>query len=196
MQEIIQKFEITRKVKLLFGILLILFSITSISSCSSGGSDDPIAEIPMEEDDDGDNGNMKTSAPDFTLQSVDDNTVNLSDFENKVLVIFFFGDNCPLCKAVGPSIESEINDHFKSNSNFAIIGIDQWDGNKSSVQSFRNVTGISFPLLLKGSSVAKDYETTYDRLVVIDKNGDIVFKGTKTAANDIDAAKQKVQDNL
>ena len=48
------------------------------------------------------------------------------------------------------------------------LGLDVWDGNSSSVDAFETVTEVSFPLLLNASSVARDYETTYDRIVVID----------------------------
>ncbi len=178
-----------RKVKLLLSIVVILTSILSLSSCSKDEAVEPTPVDPPTP-------TTETSTPDFSLQSTNDKTVKLSDFKDKVLVMFFFGNACPSCKAVGPSIQSKINTPFASRTDFAIIGIDQWDGNKASVESFKNVTGISFPLLLKGSPVAKAYSTTYDRLLVIDKTGKIVFKGKSSAANDINAVIQKINDSF
>jgi peroxiredoxin len=125
-------------------------------------------------------------ASDFTLMDLDGNEVMRSDFDNKVLVMFFFGNTCPSCQAVGPTIQSKIADKFKGNSNFAIIGLDQWDGSKAAVTSFRNISNVKFPLLLNASGVAKQYDTTYDRLVVVDKEGKIRFTGTRLASKDVD----------
>ncbi|WP_310381636.1 TlpA disulfide reductase family protein [Flavobacterium sp.] len=134
-----------------------------------------------------------TTAPAFTLTSLDNTQVKLSDYSNKVVVLFFFGNTCPSCKAIAPSFESKLVTPFASKTDYQILGLDQWDGNASSVQGFKTATGVSFPLLLTASSVAASYKTTYDRLVVIDKAGKIVFTGTQGAAGDVDAVKLKVQ---
>lgn len=181
-----------RTVRLLVSIVVIFASIVSVSSCSKSESIEPTPDPTTPPT----TGTGTTTNTGFSLQSTDDKTVKLSDFNNKVLVIFFFGNACPTCKAVGPSIQSKLNTPFASNSNFAIIGIDQWDGNKASVLSFKNLTGITFPLLLEGSDVAQSYSTTYDRLLVIDKDGEVVFNGNNNAANDIDAVVQKINDIL
>jgi hypothetical protein len=55
---------------------------------------------------------------------------------------------------------------------------------------------VNFPLLLNASSVAREYETTYDRLVVIDQSGEIVFSGTQPASGDLDSAKTLVDSLL
>jgi len=57
------------------------------------------------------------------------------------------------------------------------------------VESFKNATKVSFPLLLGASVVAADYKTTYDRLVLVDKEGFIAFTGTQVATSDIQAVK-------
>jgi peroxiredoxin len=136
------------------------------------------------------------SAPGFTLTSLDGNQVKLSDFSNKVVVLFFFGNNCPSCKAAGPDIESNLLTPFKSRTDYQILGLDQWNGNSSTVEAFKTTTGVTFPLLLNAATVAADYKTTYDRLVVIDKSGKTVFTGSQNAANDIATVKQKVESLL
>ena len=135
-------------------------------------------------------------APNFSLTDVSGNTVKLSDYQGKVVVLFFFGNSCPSCKAVGPSIQSKFADAYAKNSNFAILGLDQWDGDKKSVESFQSVTGIKFPLLLNASPIADAYKTVYDRLIVIDKKGFIRFRGTQVATNDLDQAKATVDKYL
>jgi peroxiredoxin len=175
--------------------LMFLHSII-LSSCSDSG------DVMMPDDDPGDNQNnmmndpKAEAAPDFALESLDGSTVQLSDFENKVVVLFFLGDQCPLCRAIGPSVEKELNVNYLNRDDYVILGLDVWDGNSNSVRSFKDATGISFPLLLKASGTGSDYNTTYDRLVVINKNGGIVHKGTRAVANDLNTVKSKIDELL
>ena len=160
------------------GFAVVLVMLSSIISCSTMAPDVDEMMDPDETDPIG-------TAPDFTLTSVDGGEVTLADFSGKPLVIFFFGNGCPLCISSSPKIQSKITNAFSSND-MAIIGIDTWDGNQSSVMNFRNNSGLSFDLLLEGSTVAADYSTTYDRLIVINGKGEIVFQGTSAAGKDVD----------
>jgi len=176
-------------------LVLFFFALLLISSCT----EDPVNETedpPTEENTPPEQGNNPTEqedlAPLFTLTSVTDTSVSLSAFENKVVVLFFFGNSCPTCLSAGPKIEEMLATPFSSNSDYAILGLDQWNGNKASVQAFKTSTGISFPLLLNASAVAADYKTTYDRIIVLNKSREVAFMGTKAAGNDIAAAKAKV----
>lgn len=164
-------------VVLMFGLLI------TFSSCSKDDddNDDPI-ETPS--------GNM---APAFELKSLTGSTVKLADFQNKVVVLFFFGNTCPSCKAAAPNIQTMLQGTFGSNPGFMLLGLDQWDGNAAAVESFMKSTGVTFPLLLMASPTAKAYATTYDRLVVIDKSGNIMFDGKQGAGSDLAAAKAKVE---
>jgi peroxiredoxin len=137
-----------------------------------------VEEEELEED------NLPT-APDFALTDLSGNTVQLADFEDQVLVLFFLGHNCPFCKGVADDIESQLQQAFQGNDSFAIIGLDTWNGSKSAVESFQTSTGVTFPLLLKASEVASSYETTYDRLVVVNPKGKIAFKGNNASATDL-----------
>ena len=172
----------------LAGLGIALLSIITISSCSS--------DEEMTPDVDGTPGSTNSPAPEFSLTSLDGTTVKLSDYKDKVVVLFFFGNSCPSCKATAPTIESKLNTAFSSNSDYVILGLDQWDGNNSAVESFKNTTKVTFPLLLKASAVAGSYNTTYDRLVVINKAGIVAFKGTQIASNDINKAVAKVEELL
>lgn len=138
-------------------------------------------------------------APDFEVNLIEpDTTFTLSDHQGKVVFIYFFGNGCPYCKSSGPDIESSIYQVFKDNETFAAVGIDTWDTSSSptSVASFRNVTGISFPLALKGGAVAASFQTTYDRLLVVDTEGIIVHKGVLVAGVDIENAVAAINASL
>jgi len=136
--------------------------------------------------------------PDFTVSLQGGGTYNLADQAGKVVFVYLFGNTCPFCIGSGPSIESTIYQAFKGNSDFTAIGLDTWNSssNESSVSSFRNKTGITFPLAIKAGSVASDYETTYDRIMVIDKHGKLFHKGIVAAGNDINNAVTAITQSL
>ena len=173
------KFGIVSRLLASKALLILLIFALAISSCSK---EEEMSD-PLE---------MGSNAPSFTLKSLDGSDVALSNFTNKVVVLFFFGNNCPSCKAAAPSVESMLVTPFASSTDYMVLGLDQWNGNSASVQAFKTATGVSFPLLLNASGVAADYKTTYDRIVVIDKAGKIAFTGKQSAASDIAAAKTKV----
>lgn len=168
--------------------IIAFFSITILffSSCSNDDSNATPTPTPSPLP------GSTSKAPEFSLTSLDNKTINLSDSKNKVVVIFFFGNECPSCKAAAPRVSSVLDVPYANRADYQILGLDQWDGNAAKVQSFKTITSVAFPLLLNASSVAANYKTTYDRLVVIDKSGNIAFSGTQGAAADIDAVKVKV----
>jgi peroxiredoxin len=170
--------------------LVILFSVV-IVGCSTV---DPDVDEMMDPDDMNEGSNLE-AAPDFTLTSADGSQVSLKDFAEKPLVIFFFGNTCPLCIGAGPKIQADIREKFTTDE-VAMIGIDVWDGNQASVLNFKDRTGVTFDLLLEGSSVASDYKTTYDRLFVLNGKGEFIHKGSSSAGNDIDNVVKAVQDLL
>jgi len=140
--------------------------------------------------------NVGETAPDFTLKTLSDQDYKLSDNRNNVILIFLVGYSCPLCIASAPTVKSNVIDQFSDNSNFQTVIIDTWNGSKTSVQNFKNSTGLPGVYLQKGSSVATSWSTTYDRLVVIDGDGKMVFKGSSAASSDANEAKQAVQNAL
>jgi len=142
--------------------------------------------------------NEGESAPDFEVGVLGGETFNLSEQKGKVVVLFFFGNTCSSCKAVGPLIESSIYQAFNEDSDFTTLGIDTWDSssNESSVSGFKNATGITFPLGIKGGDVAAAYKSTYDRLMVIDKAGILVHKGLVAASNDVENAVSAIEEAL
>lgn len=156
--------------------------LISFSSCSKDETDNPVITP-----------STGTMALAFELKSLTGSTVKLSDFKDKVVVLFFFGNACPSCKAAAPNIQTMLQGTFGSNPGFMLVGLDQWDGNAAAVESFMKSTGVTFPLLLMASPTAKAYSTTYDRLVVIDKSGNIMFDGKQGAGSDLAAAKTKIE---
>jgi peroxiredoxin len=167
----------TKRLNTLWIILITLLAVSCSSKDDTSGN--PADPDPNQSNDTAEN------APDFSLTDLSGATVKLDDFNSKVLVMFFFGNGCPTCKTAGSQIQSQLADAYKTNSDFAIIGLDVWNGNSNAVSNFKNTTGIDFPLLLNASATATSYKTSYDRLIVVDKIGKIRFKGKQLASSDL-----------
>lgn len=177
--------------------VLITFILFVLSSCVSDEITTNMAINSEPDIEQTDNSTLPDNpAPAFSLQTSTGEVINLSDFEGKVTTLFFFGNGCPPCRAIAPSIQDQLANPYSSNDDYAILGLDVWDGNSSAVNAFETATEVNFPLLLNASSVARDYGITYDRLVVIDQNGGIVFSGTQRAAGDLETVKTLVDSLL
>jgi peroxiredoxin len=139
---------------------------------------------------------LKTLAKDFKLKTLSGDSLGLRDMNNKVVLLFFFGYSCSYCKASAPEIQSNLVAPYASRTDYLVAGLDMWNGTTAAVEAFRTATGLSTPMLLNASVVATDYETTNDRLIVVDKLGYIQFKGNQSAIKDIEAVKLKVNELL
>lgn len=137
--------------------------------------------------------NVGSTAPDFTLENLSDQNYTLSQNRGNVILVFLVGYNCSLCLASAPTVKSKILNEFSGRKGFQVLVVDVWDGTKSGVRSFQDATGINATYLQNGSSVASSWESTKDRLFVIDTEGKIVFRGSSAAGNDVDAAKSAIQ---
>ncbi len=174
--------------------LIVLFAF---SSCVSDEITTETVDTPETDNEQTDDSTPpENPAPAFSLQTSTGEDINLSDHEGKVVTLFFFGHGCPPCRGIALSVQDQLADPYSSNDDYVILGLDVWDGNSSSVDAFETVTGVSFPLLLNASSVARDYETTYDRIVVIDQNGGISFSGMQAVSSDLETAKTHIDSLL
>jgi peroxiredoxin len=143
--------------------------------------------------------NVGDDAPDFTYTSLENEQITLSDLRGKVVYIFFFGANCPHCKDNGPVTEDQIYQSFKSNENFVALGLDTWNTSAASVTNFKNVTGISYPLLLDSRQSLVDYygnASAYDRSVVIGADGKVAYKGTGFVNTDYEDVNDSIESEL
>jgi len=117
-------------------------------------------------------------APDFTLNTLNNNPISLSQFSGKVVYLYFLGYNYPPCLAPtgGAASEFDIWQVYK-NFEFQSIGIDCWDGTPAQLDEFRFNTGITYPLCLNGSDVCLDYLAPASFSVVVNQAGQISYLG-------------------
>lgn len=125
------------------------------------------------------------TAPNFTKpQHLTGTPRSLAEFAGKVVVLFQFGYNCPVCNNQGPAFEQEIHQYYLANepSEVVVIGVDMYNGTDAQVTTFKNNTGASYLLLRNGGDpVGGDLDDLvtglgpFDNYLVISKQGVIRF---------------------
>ena len=142
-------------VGLLFG-LLIGYLIISGNSLSKGrvGSESPEIGWPIS---------------DFELRSLNGETLRLSQYQGKVVVVNFWGTWCPPCVQEMPLLEIV---YLREQPDLVILGINQQDS-LTSVQQFVADLNISFPILIdEDSLVAEQYLVRgFPTTFFVDANG-------------------------
>lgn len=116
-------------------------------------------------------------APDFQLQNLDGETVSLSDFRGKKVVLNFWATWCPPCREEMPEMQSYYAEH--TNGRFEIIAVNATSTEQSggkAVQPFVEELGLTFPVLMDTEGTVSDqfevmfYPTTY----LLDESGVII----------------------
>ena len=117
-------------------------------------------------------------APNFTLLNLAGNTVSLTDFKGKVVLLNFFATYCPPCRMEIPDfvkLQRELGP-----KGFVVIGISVDNDGEKILPSFVEKLGINYPVLLATTKVLKDYGNIYALPVtfILDRNHKIVKKFT------------------
>ena len=95
------------------------------------------------------------AAPDFALQSLNGQTVRLSDFRGKAVVVNFWATWCQPCRVEMPWFE-QLQQQYGPQG-FQILGIAKNDSSKDEIASFAQKVGVSYPILIGADSVDHAY---------------------------------------
>jgi len=134
---------------------------------------------------------------DFALKDIGGQTVSLSSFKNKVIVLVFWATWCIPCR-VSFSEMNEIVNNYKNSPDVVFLFIDTWE-NKSLVKSqeeakfFLDKNNYDFKVLLdEKNKVAEEYQVnSIPSHLIIDKKGEIVFMGASSNLSiEIESAKE------
>lgn len=118
---------------------------------------------------------MGEIAPNFELQTLEGDTIELSDLRGERVLLNFWATWCPPCRAEMPDMQK-----FHENTDVKILAVNLIDteSNPDVVPEFLNELGITFPVLLdEASELANEYEiVAYPTSFMIDADGRIQFK--------------------
>ncbi|MGN0214630.1 MAG: TlpA family protein disulfide reductase [Muribaculaceae bacterium] len=150
----------------------ILLCTLLLASCSSKTNESNV------ETDDGFIVKVGDEAPDFTVTTIDGNSVTLSQLRGKVVMLQFTASWCRVCREEMPFIEQDIWQKYKSNPRFVLLALDREEPAERVVQFVENI-GITYPIApdVDSSVFTKyaDVEAGVTRNVLIDENGKIVY---------------------
>ncbi len=124
-----------------------------------------------------------SNSPNWALKSLEGQSVSLSDYDGKVILIDFFYKNCLPCMKAVPMLKS-LNEKYKSKG-LVVIGIDPIDTDNDEIKTFISKNGITYKIVVdENKDVATKYKiSVYPTVYLINRNGKIIF-----AASDYDEA--------
>ena len=123
----------------------------------------------------------KGNAPDFTVLNERGQSVQLSDYRGKPVVVNFWATWCAPCQSELPAFESAYEE-YKKDIQFMMVNLTTKEdslGSLSDIKDFVNERGYDFPLYFdtKGeASKAYDGLTSIPVTLFIDKKGDLVYQ--------------------
>ena len=100
---------------------------------------------------------IEKKAPLWILNDKDEQTVSLSEFNGKILLLQFTGIGCGPCQASIPFLK-EIKEKYDKDK-FDLIAIETWSRKPHSLQNYSEKNELNYNLLSGTDDVVKDYQT-------------------------------------
>jgi peroxiredoxin len=120
-------------------------------------------------------GNAESAdAPDFTLIGLQRDTLRLSNFQGKIIILDFWDTWCPPCQKEIPDFVELYRTYQQKN--VVIIGLALGREGEEKVKSFAAAQNISYPLAIADSTVLNAYGPIQGipTTLIIDRNSKIV----------------------
>ena len=114
-------------------------------------------------------------APAFTLQTIDQRTVNLDEQRGKVVLVHFWATWCPPCVEEMPQLDSLYRKLAGPDFDVLAVSVDE---SMDALNSFIRKKGVSMPVLVdQERAVASRYGTfKFPETYVLDRQGTVRFK--------------------
>jgi len=141
-------------------VLMITLTIAAgTAACAQPREEDPI--VP---------------APDFSIQDLQGNSLNLAAYKSKVLVINFWATWCPPCRREIPDFV-EAYKEFKGEG-LEILGISVDETTAPALLDWTRKQGINYPIALATPEIVAAYEPGdfIPATIIVDRKGNIRFR--------------------
>src|SRR5699024_3533375 len=93
------------------------------------------------------------TAPEFKLETMDGDTVHLSDFKGEPVIVNFWATWCPPCRAEIPDLQ---NIHDAEEAVVLAVNMTESEQNEEAVVEFADELQMTFPILMDQESVVMD----------------------------------------
>ncbi|NPA25884.1 MAG: TlpA family protein disulfide reductase [Deltaproteobacteria bacterium] len=117
------------------------------------------------------------TAPDFTLKTLDGQTLTRDGLKGKVVLLDFWATWCPPCRAAIPHLITLYNNY--KDQGLIVVGISLDQGDQSDVSDFVKRNQIPYPIAMgHGNPIVKDMGdvTSLPTLIILDQQSEIKFK--------------------
>ena len=141
--------------------------------------------------------NVNRQAPDFTLLTLDGDTIKSSEYTDKVIILDFWATWCAPCKKQFPLIEKLYKEN-KENNNVAFFIINPHIGGDTFKKALRFINQSEYDLPFVNDMESMTYKSfnvsAIPYTIIIDKKGIIRF--THTGYNESENFYEKIYNNL
>ncbi len=110
------------------------------------------------------------AAPDFSLETLDGETVNLSDLRGQAVLVNFWATWCPPCRAEMPAIQ-QLYEQYQDQG-FTVLAVDLQES-EAQVTAFAEQMGLTFPILIdpNGQVFSRYQVRALPSTFFVDRNG-------------------------
>jgi cytochrome c biogenesis protein CcmG, thiol:disulfide interchange protein DsbE len=138
--------------------VLVSFGWLEMSRSSSGGRGGAI-QAPI----------VGSKAPDFTLQTLEGETLSLSDLEGKAVLINFWATWCEPCRIEMPFFQDR---YERYSPHFDVLAVNYAEPEET-VRRFVEAEGLTFTILLdRNAQIVRQYQVRgYPTTVIVDPDG-------------------------
>ena len=112
---------------------------------------------------------LPDAAPEWTLSSLDGETISLSDYEGQTVVLNFWATWCGPCRTEIPEFRQFVSEH----PDIPVLGI-AVDGSVNKLRQFAKQNRINYPVLKGDRAIQEDYNvSSLPMTVVVGPDGQI-----------------------
>jgi cytochrome c biogenesis protein CcmG, thiol:disulfide interchange protein DsbE len=115
-------------------------------------------------------------APDFVVETLDGQSIRLSELRGQVVLVNFWATWCPPCRIEMPGFQRVWDDY--RDQGFVIVGLSVDQGVRSDVARWVGDRGLTFPIAFAPGSVVRSYggASVLPTSILIDTEGRIAHR--------------------